>query len=867
MCSDGIIAGNENCDDMNTMDGDGCDGMCNVETGYSCQGSPSACTVVCGDGLVVGSETCDDGNPDSGDGCSETCAPEAGFTCTGLPSVCTTTCGDGVIAGLEACDDGDIVTGDGCDTNCAIESGYVCENQPSDCSTVCGDNIKAGTELCDDGNLIPGDGCSDTCSPNTGETCADPLVQSQATVNGGQYVWIIPEGGVTGSEGAFSCDPNSHGPDVVIAYTKTSDTLANGGSLLHINADTSKSATSQYLNVEVKAAGCDAGQGSSIKCLWYKHDWDIFLDVPPGTYHVWVGKNSPASSSVLFPPSTVMIEEINAADAEGEGCFAPYTETSSIYTPPSGAGQPHTWQIPPGINSFDMGPTWGEPTSISCDNTPVYGDIHGVDTVIEFNKISPTSVLKIDAQNLASSLASSDLNLEVMNVCDSSSLSRITRNCRANQDTISITAPSPAGPVYLWLSTEATSEEFGGAEVQVTEIFPGVGESWPTAQPLTGSSTITPTSSQRLDVPTCFAATGNIHWYSYTLTNNAFNLSANTTGTVAIYDESGQELGCTSNASTDPLGFVASPGKTFYIGVPSGGAVTALTIGDLPYTGIKGTITDMEVSFPVSPLTEYGMAIGASEIYMGGTTQILSIPKVIGATAVAHAAGDGLTATHLGYDLVWTGASLFSVDSTTSTSANRLFQVFNGTAWGPVAWDLTPTYPGSSPSHAITFDGANVLMSTRRTSTDANFYSVSPSAAGTPTLLGTNTSVWYVTGMAADSQYFYVASNGLGGEGVYRLLRSNISAAATKIATINTGTLCNNIELDSLVNPQNLYVRNADGDVHAVLGPASSSPIHVGVVVSLGTASDYAMSFDRAAGSMYLFETESVTSGRIIKVD
>src|SRR5262249_434979 len=55
-------------------------------------------TTTCGDGLVVGNEACDDGNAASGDGCSATCTVEHGFNCVGQPSVCGSTCGDGLIA-------------------------------------------------------------------------------------------------------------------------------------------------------------------------------------------------------------------------------------------------------------------------------------------------------------------------------------------------------------------------------------------------------------------------------------------------------------------------------------------------------------------------------------------------------------------------------------------------------------------------------------------------------------------------------------------------------------------------------------------------------------------------------------------------
>ncbi len=65
-------AGKEQCDDGNTVSGDGCSN-CVIEEGWDCQtqiGEPSRCGTICGDGLVRGTEKCDDGNSVSGDGCS-----------------------------------------------------------------------------------------------------------------------------------------------------------------------------------------------------------------------------------------------------------------------------------------------------------------------------------------------------------------------------------------------------------------------------------------------------------------------------------------------------------------------------------------------------------------------------------------------------------------------------------------------------------------------------------------------------------------------------------------------------------------------------------------------------------------------------
>ena len=89
VCGNGIVEAGEQCDDGNTINGDGCTSTCTVQPGFQCTGSPSVCFTVCGDGLIGGTEQCDDANTTNGDGCSATCTVEAGYQCSGVPSVCT----------------------------------------------------------------------------------------------------------------------------------------------------------------------------------------------------------------------------------------------------------------------------------------------------------------------------------------------------------------------------------------------------------------------------------------------------------------------------------------------------------------------------------------------------------------------------------------------------------------------------------------------------------------------------------------------------------------------------------------------------------------------------------------------------------
>ncbi len=71
---------------------------------------PSPC---CGNGILETGEECDDGNTVSGDGCSSTCQIET----PPPPPVC----GNGILETGEECDDGNTVDGDGCSCDCKIE--------------------------------------------------------------------------------------------------------------------------------------------------------------------------------------------------------------------------------------------------------------------------------------------------------------------------------------------------------------------------------------------------------------------------------------------------------------------------------------------------------------------------------------------------------------------------------------------------------------------------------------------------------------------------------------------------------------------------------------------------------------------------
>ena len=90
----------EGCDDGNSIGGDGCNALCQIEGRTRPPG--------CGDGIVQAGfgEACDDGNRDDADGCDSNCTP--------------TGCGNGIATAGEQCDDGNLDPLDGCEADCTL---------------------------------------------------------------------------------------------------------------------------------------------------------------------------------------------------------------------------------------------------------------------------------------------------------------------------------------------------------------------------------------------------------------------------------------------------------------------------------------------------------------------------------------------------------------------------------------------------------------------------------------------------------------------------------------------------------------------------------------------------------------------------
>ncbi len=191
-CGDGVVRRPEQCDDGNTISGDGCSARCLIELAQAPPTSSS--TSICGNGILEADEECDDGNRLDRDWCDSNCQIEVGCgngfldideECDGSsanivcnPNCTLAECGDGFLTSEsgEMCDDGNTISGDWCSSSCTIEPG-------------CGNKVVEGLEECD--GYAQGRFCNQDC---TWSECGDGVLNEDAGEEC-EYQWGLPEAG------------------------------------------------------------------------------------------------------------------------------------------------------------------------------------------------------------------------------------------------------------------------------------------------------------------------------------------------------------------------------------------------------------------------------------------------------------------------------------------------------------------------------------------------------------------------------------------------------------------------------------------------------------------------------------------------
>ncbi|HEY8426748.1 MAG TPA: hypothetical protein VIL20_00175, partial [Sandaracinaceae bacterium] len=552
------------------------------------------------------------------------------------------------------------------------------------------------------------------------------------------------------------------------------------------------------------------------------------------------------------------------------------------------------WVIPQNaVQAMDHAIAYNGPGAMICDQAIGGGADKNIgnDAVIELPKTSSTSIGWVHVESVHTSW---ELVAELVDQCDTMDPATNVLACQEALRIVSGTPRTfetrfegPAGSRYLWLANDASYNDFPGAIVTYREIEPGPGDTCATAIPLPVDATtaVTPDRPYRLPAPSCFGGTAAVTWYRVTATERALLVTGatteGTTGAIALVKPAdGAELSCAANGATMQNLFL-TPGTEVCIAVESG-RVDTLTVEAVPYDGLNGTLTDLEIARPLNASgSERGLAssqwiqVTPTTIYLGvgtgssasSTTNFLAFaPRAGGVRAEANDAYQG---PYNGYAAIAIGEAVFGIDDATSGTAPRLYRLIDSTGvWGPVAWDTGTSYP-SYGIRSMAYDGTDLWLvshATNTTSHQTRVWRASPTASGPLTMVGDIPGITHVVAIAVDSTYLYLASAASGNHAVYRIARADIGSATIpeRIASLSLPGTATKIVLDDPVSPRNLYVRGTDG-VHVVARPAGPAPRYLGLLVAV-PGSGRPMTFDSASGAIYLIEAPSSTQ-RFLRLD
>ncbi len=185
-CGNGVVEYGEQCDDGNTLSGDGCDANCQLESITTTTSLPSSSTTTlppatgacCANGrcFVTGSGLCEFGTY-QGDG-----------TSCETPGICSA-CGNGLIESGEECDDANTTAGDGCDASCKVEQCWACSADAIPTTTL-GPPATGlpGPSRCSYDN---GASCDDGDQCTVGDTCSGGICGGNAVMIPAACRWVM----------------------------------------------------------------------------------------------------------------------------------------------------------------------------------------------------------------------------------------------------------------------------------------------------------------------------------------------------------------------------------------------------------------------------------------------------------------------------------------------------------------------------------------------------------------------------------------------------------------------------------------------------------------------------------------------------
>ena len=275
--------------------------------------------------------------------------------------------------------------------------------------------------------------------------------------------------------------------------------------------------------------------------------------------------------------------------------------------------------------------------------------------------------------------------------------------------------------------------------------------------------------------------------------------------------------------------------------------------------GLLGSKVTKMASGITSSFSEYYLAVDESptgNVYLGSYySYFYRFPKT-GGTATNIYSSVPLSSTYLGYNMLVSGSSIFTLDSSYTKPLYRI-STNGGSSWKVENYATLSTSANDDFRGLAAYKG-KIYMATDEYSATTGTQIFSLNAAGaapqSASLTTHFTGEGYCNGLAVDDSFYYLTC-GTGD----RLVRVNRKTKQVTLITdaFDLNTARNFVEAHDTSNngiANYLYFKGSRGEIHFVCNPASSKP-YVDTLTTYSTAtSTYGMALDRTNKRLWAYD-------------
>jgi hypothetical protein len=302
---------------------------------------------------------------------------------------------------------------------------------------------------------------------------------------------------------------------------------------------------------------------------------------------------------------------------------------------------------------------------------------------------------------------------------------------------------------------------------------------------------------------------------------------------------------------------------------PPAWSFDVLTPSCTPGTGGMVGTTVNRLATGLASFTENYVAADHSPtgwVYVGGASNLYRLPKSGGAIEDVVIAA-GITSTQLGSAMAIAGGSIFTLDTTTSTTTSFLWRLSTsgGVTWNPLGYARWPTSPTDIARAAFLHGGRLYFVTDEITAGVATqIWSVSASAVMLPAdamFEGSVTGEEDCDGITGDDDYFYMTCGNND-----RVVRVDRTTFVSELVTdaIDLSLTKNEIHADDFDadgDADALYVTSDEERVHYICSPSGAGPFWADILVTFGTgtagAGNFGLGFDPVANVLWAYDDDT----------